>query len=73
MLLTMDEGYLLTAALPDLQRGRAPLGPPVPVQPLRGVGPPGHRPWPRAWGMGYLLLAAAPDLRCWVSPLGRPL
>ena len=34
LLLTLDEGYLLTAALPDLQRGIAPLGPPVPVQPL---------------------------------------
>ena len=33
LLLTLDKGYLLTAALPDLQRGVAPLGPPVPVQP----------------------------------------
>ena len=44
MLLTLDEGYL-TTALPDLQRGIAPLGPPVPIQPWllgRGVGPPGH-------------------------------
>ena len=52
LLLTLDEGYLLTVALPDLQRGIAPLGPPVPVQPgLRGrwVGPPGRRPWPQAW------------------------
>ena len=48
MLLTLDEGYLLTAALPDLQRGIAPLGPPVPMQPWRGVGPPGSRPWPWA-------------------------
>ena len=32
LLLTLDEGYLLTAALPDLQRGIAPLGPPVPAQ-----------------------------------------
>ena len=32
--LTLDEGYLLTAALPDLQRGIAPLGPPAPGQPL---------------------------------------
>ena len=32
LLLTLDEGYLLTAALPDLQRGIAPLGPPVPMQ-----------------------------------------
>ena len=47
LLLTLDEGYLLTAALPDLQRGIAPLDPPVPVQPLllgRGVAPPGRRP-----------------------------
>jgi len=28
LLLTLDEGYLLTAALPELQRGIAPLGPP---------------------------------------------
>ena len=34
LLLTLDEGYLLTAALPDLQRGIAPLGPPAPAQPL---------------------------------------
>ena len=33
LFLTLDEGYLLTTALPDLQRGIAPLGPPVPVQP----------------------------------------
>ena len=32
LLLTLD-GYLLTAALPDLERGIAPLGPPVPEQP----------------------------------------
>ena len=53
LLLTLDEGYLLTAALLDLQRGIAPLGPPAPVQPLllgHGVGPPGRCPWPRAWG-----------------------
>ena len=44
LLLTLDEGYLLTAALPDLQHGIAPLGPPAPAQPWllgRGVGPPG--------------------------------
>ena len=33
LLLTLDEGYLLTAALPDLQCGIAPLGPLVPAQP----------------------------------------
>ena len=27
--LTLDEGYLLTATLPDLQHGIAPLGPPA--------------------------------------------
>ena len=41
--------YLLTATVPDLQRGIAPLGPPVPVQqPL----------------LGLLLLAAGPGLMC---------
>ena len=33
LLLTLDEGYLLTAAPPDLERGVAPLGPPAPAQP----------------------------------------
>ena len=53
LLLTLDEGYLLTATLPDCQRGIAPLGPPVPTQPGllgRGVGTPGRGPWPLAWG-----------------------
>ena len=47
LLLTLDEGCLLTAAPPDLEHGIAPLGPPVPSQPLllgRGVAPPGRRP-----------------------------
>ena len=41
LLLTLDEGYLLTANPPDLERGVAPLGPPAPMQPPllgRGVG-----------------------------------
>ena len=41
LLLTLEEGYLLTAALPDLQRWIAPLGPPAPMQPWllgRGIG-----------------------------------
>ena len=61
--LTLNEGYLLTTALPDLQSGIAPLGPPAPAQPGllgHGVGSPGHRPWPRAWG-------------CGVAPLGHHL
>ena len=45
--LTLDEGYLLTATPPDLERGVAPLGPPVPTQPPllgRWIAPPGCRP-----------------------------
>ena len=39
LLLTLDKGYLLTAAPPDLEPGVAPLGPPAPVQqPLLGGG-----------------------------------
>ena len=45
LLLTLDEGYLLTTAPSDLERGIAPLGPPAPSQPLLLGG------WvaPRAW------------------------
>ena len=82
LLLTLDEGYLLTAALPDLQCGIAPLGPPAPMQPLlrgRGVAPPGRRPWPRVWSssswpppLRYRVLpASAPDLGRGVAPLGH--
>ena len=62
LLLTLYERYLLTAALPDLQRGMAPLGPPVPMQPptlglllpatapglWHGVATLGIRPWPQS-------------------------
>ena len=47
LLLTLDEGYLLTTALPDLEHGVTPLGPPAPTQTLflgRGVAPLGRRP-----------------------------
>ena len=53
LLLTLDQGYLLTTAPSDLERGIAPLSPSVPAQPLLlggGVVPPGRRPWPPAWG-----------------------
>ena len=43
LLLILEEGYLLTTTLRELQRGIAPLSPPVPAQPLllgRGVAPP---------------------------------
>ena len=56
LLLTLDEGYLLTAAPPDLERGIAPLGPPAPAQPPlfgRGVAPPGRYPWPPAGDSSY--------------------
>ena len=33
LLLTLYEVYLLTATTPDLERGVAPLVPPVPMQP----------------------------------------
>ena len=47
LLLTLDEGYLLTAAPSDFQRGIAVLGPPAPTQPLLlggGVASPGRCP-----------------------------
>ena len=59
LLLTLDEGYLLTATPPVLARGVAPLGPPVPTQPQllgHGFGPPGFHPWPRVLGSSSRLL-----------------
>ena len=47
LLLTLDEGYLLIAAPPDLELGIAPLGPQAPAQPPllgRGVAPLAHCP-----------------------------
>ena len=82
LLLTLNKGYLLTATPPDLEHGIAPLGLPVPAQPLllgRGVAPPGRHPWPQRWGSScwpflrrhsLALSAAAPDLRRGVTPLG---
>ena len=35
LLLTLDEGYLLMAGPPDLERRVAPLSPPAPVQPTK--------------------------------------
>ena len=79
--LTLDERYLPTAAVPDLQHGMAPLGPPVPVQPLllgllllaaapasgKGVS---SGPLPLASGVRWLLLAA-PGLGHRVAPLSH--
>ena len=58
LLLTLDEGYLLTAVPPDLERGIAPLDPPA----LRSHG---------SLEVGLLLLAAVPGLRRRVGPPGR--
>ena len=58
LLLTLDEGYLLTATPLDLERGVAPLSAPAPVQ-------------RRSLFMGLLLSAAASDLRSGVARLGR--
>ena len=41
LLLTLDEGYLFTAAPPDLEHGVAPLGPPAPAQPQLPAAAPG--------------------------------
>ena len=85
LLLTLDKGYLLTDAAPDLERRIAPLGPPVPAQPLLlgcVVSPPGHCPRPLTWGSSFwpflhrrslAHLAAAPDLGQGITPLGRGL
>ena len=75
LLLILDEGYLLTAALPDLQRGIAPLGPPAPAQPRllgRGVGPPCRSPWPRAWGCSSPPLPLASGVGAWGSSSQPP-
>ena len=70
LLLTLDEGYLLTATPPDLERGIASLGLPVPTQPLlhgHGVAPPSHCP-----NLGHRVapLGASPDLRRGVDSPG---
>ena len=75
LLLTLDEGYLLTTTLPDLQCGIAPLGSPVPTQPWllgRGVGPPGHRPWPRSCSCSSRPLPLASGLGAWGSSSRPP-
>ena len=56
LLLTLDEGYLLTTAFPDLQSLIAPLGPPVPAKPLL---------------LWLLLPAAGPGLGLGMAPQGH--
>ena len=70
LLLTLDEGYLLTAVVPDLQLGIAPLGPPAPAQPpLLGMLLPAAGP---GLGRGLLLRVTAPGLGHEVASPGRP-
>ena len=78
VVLTLDEGYLLTAALPDLQPEMAPLSLSMPMQPaLRRwmVPPPGRCPWPQVCGCSsrqpLVTSDIAPDLGCGVAPPGR--
>ena len=83
LLLTLDEGYLLTATFPDLQRTIAPLGPSVPVQPpllglllwllalASGVGGSSQLP-PLASGSGWLLRVTTPGLGHEVVSPRRP-
>ena len=69
LLLALDEGYLLTTTVPDLQCGIAPLGPPVPSKPpLLGLLLPATSP---GIGHGWLLPAAAPGLGLGVAPQGH--
>ena len=66
LLLTLDEGYLLTVAPPYLECGIAPLVLPVPTQPPLlgcGIDPPGHHPWPWAWDSPSQLLPLTLDIR----------
>ena len=69
LLLTLDEGYLLTTTIPDLQCRIAPLGPPVPAQPrLLRLLLPAASP---GLGCGWLFPAAAPGLGLRVAPQGH--
>ena len=65
LLLTLDEGYLLTASVPDLQRGMAPLGPPAALT--------ATTPWAWACSSSPPPLASGapvPGLGCEVAPPG---
>ena len=85
LLLTLDEGYLLIAALPDLQYGIAPLGPPAHAQPRPGLSSPplgslvGCSSWLPplasglgAWGSSSRPLPLASGLGAWGSSSRPP-
>ena len=78
LLLTLDEGYLLTATLLDLGRGVTPLAAAPDLG--RWVSPLGLPPrsrtrgsssWPFLRHCSLVLSASAPDLGHGVTPLGR--
>ena len=74
LLLTLDEGYLLTTAPPDLERGIAPLGPPAPAQPPllgRGVAPLSCSCAVAAWHSRPLPLTSEWGSSSWLPPLGH--
>ena len=80
LFLPLEEEYLLTAAVPDLQGGIAPLGSPAPAQPQLlgllhpagpGVGGSSQLP-PLASGLGWLLRVTTPGLGRGVAPPSRP-
>ena len=70
LLLTLAEGYLLTAAPPDLERGVAPRPSSAPQPPLLGGGAALPAAAPDLRGV-VVRRTAAPDLRRGVAPLGR--
>ena len=74
LLLTLHEGY---ATFPDLKCEISPLGPPAPTQPWllgHGVGPPGHRPWPRSCSCSSPPPPLASGLGAWgISSQPQPL
>ena len=69
LLLILDEGYLLTAAPPDLERGVALLGPPVPVEQNTQVSYPLGA---RGFVLIYVLTYMTRNIRQISSPLPGP-
>ena len=77
LLFTLDEGYLLTDAVPDLHCGIGPLGPPVPAQPpllrllLPAAGPGlGREVAPPSAALGLRLRVAPQGHRPWPQAPG---
>ena len=72
--LPWTSGCVLTATVPDLQHGIAPLDPPAPTQPLLlgyGLGPPGSCPWLRMWLLEAVPVPSQPGTLGHCSNLGH--